>query len=155
MEKFFTDTGAFLHTAFNRVSHRTKMFEVVYAALPRYFLSQFSTEVENLQITLDGASELVVNNETKVTCDRAKFTYTYRNQCQVTTTLLYFAPALINIGCVSWQAHGFLDCRKHQNGMATIRDAGASPNDTTRRFGIAVFARRDQPAKSDAIASYE
>lgn len=69
--------------ACHRNGDRTKMFEVVYAALPRYFLSQFSTDVENLQITLDGAKEEVQNNETKVECERAKFIYTYKNQCQV------------------------------------------------------------------------
>lgn len=86
VQKFFSETGAFLHTACHRNGDRTKMFEVVYAALPRYFLSQFSTDVENLQITLDGATELVANNETRVICDRAKFNYTYKNQCQVYST---------------------------------------------------------------------
>ncbi|KAK7189167.1 hypothetical protein PSPO01_04754 [Paraphaeosphaeria sporulosa] len=83
VEKFFSETGAFLHVAYNKNTHRTKMFEVVYAALPRYFLSHFSTDVENLQVTIDGAIERNIGTETKVECDRAKFIYTYKNQCQV------------------------------------------------------------------------
>lgn len=59
------------------------MFEIVWAAMPRYFLTQFASDVENMQITLDGAVEKNSPNESKVTCDRAKFIYTYRNQCQV------------------------------------------------------------------------
>lgn len=66
------------------------MYEVVYAALPRYFFSQFSTDVENLQITLDGAVERNAGSETKVTCDRAKFIYTFKNQCQVSSISLTF-----------------------------------------------------------------
>lgn len=100
MEKFFSETGAFLHVAYNKATHRTKMFEVVYAALPRYFLSHFSTDVENLQVTIDGAQERNIGAETKVECDRAKFIYTYKNQCQVSENCSYFGASLI--GCRSY-----------------------------------------------------
>lgn len=85
VEKHFTETGSFIHVIWSQTAERerTKMFEIVYAALPRYFFTQFSTDVDNLQITLDGATEKSTNAETKVTCDRAKFIYTYSNRCQV------------------------------------------------------------------------
>ena len=83
VNKFFTDTGAFIHTVWSRISERSKQFEIVAAALPRYFLQQFNADVEHLQITLDGATERTSATEMKVTCDRAKFIYTYTNQCQV------------------------------------------------------------------------
>lgn len=82
-EKFFTETGSFIHCVFSNASERTKQFEIVYAALPRYFYTLFNTDVTNLQITLDGSSEKSSVPELKVTCDRAKFIYTYKNQCQV------------------------------------------------------------------------
>jgi hypothetical protein len=83
VEKFFTETGSFIHCVFSNNTERTKQFEIVYAALPRYFYTLFNTDVTNLQITLDGSAEKVAPPATKVTCDRAKFIYTYKNQCQV------------------------------------------------------------------------
>ena len=83
VEKFFSVTGSFIHCVFSTGSERTKQFEIVYAALPRYFFTLFNTDVTNLQITLDGSAEKASGSELKVTCDRAKFIYTYRNQCQV------------------------------------------------------------------------
>jgi hypothetical protein len=82
-DKFFTETGSFIHVVFSALTERTKMFEIVHAAMPRYFHTQFNTDVESLQITLDGATEKNAPTECKVTCDRAKFIYTYKNQCQV------------------------------------------------------------------------
>jgi hypothetical protein len=83
VDKFFTETGSFIHCVYHNGTERTKQFEIVYAALPRYFLTLFNTDVINLQITLDGATEKSSGQELKVTCDRAKFIYTYKNQCQV------------------------------------------------------------------------
>jgi hypothetical protein len=83
VEKFFTVTGSFIHCVFSNSTERTKQFEIVYAALPRYFFTLFNTDVTNLQITLDGSTEKSSGPELKVTCDRAKFIYTYKNQCQV------------------------------------------------------------------------
>jgi hypothetical protein len=83
VEKFFTETGAFIHSVYSKTKGNTKQFEIVYAALPRYFDTLFNTDVANLQITLDGATEKASHPELRVTCDRAKFIYTYKNQCQV------------------------------------------------------------------------
>lgn len=83
VDKFFTETGSFIHIVYSTHAERTKQFEIVYAALPRYFYTLFNTDVTNLQITLDGATEKASPPELKVTCDRAKFIYTYKNQCQV------------------------------------------------------------------------
>lgn len=83
VEKFFMETGSFIHVVCSSSTERTKQFEIVYAALPRYFYTLFNTDVTNLQITLDGANEKVGPNEVKVTCDRAKLIYTYKNSCQV------------------------------------------------------------------------
>jgi hypothetical protein len=83
VDKFFTETGSFIHWVYHAASERTKQFEIVYAALPRYFYTLFNTDVTNLQITLDGATERTSPPELKVTCDRAKFIYTYKNRCQV------------------------------------------------------------------------
>jgi hypothetical protein len=85
VDKFFAENGSFVHVLFSEATAKTKQFDIVHASLPRYFFTQFNTEVEHLQITLDGATEKndPSRSETKVTCDRAKFIYTYKNQCQV------------------------------------------------------------------------
>jgi len=88
VDKFFTETGSFINIVCAFKGGDTKMFDIVHAALPRYFYTQFNTEVENLQITLDGSTEKVSSTETKVSCDRAKLIYTYRNQCQVSFVML-------------------------------------------------------------------
>lgn len=83
VDKFFSETGSFIHVVTSTPTERSKQFEIVYAALPRYFYTLFNTDVVNLQITLDGSTEKASPPELKVTCDRAKFIYTYRNRCQV------------------------------------------------------------------------
>lgn len=83
MDKFFNDSGSFIHVLYSSAKERTKQFEIVYNALPRYFYTVFNTDIQNIQITLDGAKENTGPADTKVTCDRAKFIYTYDNQCQV------------------------------------------------------------------------
>jgi hypothetical protein len=83
VDKFFTETGSFIQVVSKANSEHTKQFDVVYAALPRYFYTLFLGDVIGLQITLDGATEKMVGSELKVTCDRAKFVYTFRNRCQV------------------------------------------------------------------------
>ena len=83
VDRFFADSGSFVHIVCSSSTERTKQFEIVYAALPRYFYTLFNTDVTNLQITLDGAAEKASNGELKVTCERAKFIYTYKNSCQV------------------------------------------------------------------------
>ncbi|PWO31287.1 LIM-bind multi-domain protein [Pyrenophora tritici-repentis] len=83
VDKFFTETGSFINVVCSPSADRSKQFEIVYAALPRYFYTLFRTDVTNLQITLDGATEKSQPPELKVTCDRAKFIYTYKNSCQL------------------------------------------------------------------------
>ena len=83
VDRFFAESGSFVHVVCSSSTERTKQFEIVYAALPRYFYTLFNTDVTNLQITLDGAAEKTSNGELKVTCERAKFIYTYKNSCQV------------------------------------------------------------------------
>ncbi|KAF2639114.1 hypothetical protein P280DRAFT_519319 [Massarina eburnea CBS 473.64] len=86
VNKFFSDTGSFIHTISTSKAtgeNRSKQFEIMAAAIPRYFFTQFNHDVDQLQITLDGAVEKSSPTEMKVTCDRAKFIYTYENQCQV------------------------------------------------------------------------
>ena len=87
VDKHFAENGSFAHHLCGSTDGRTKMFEILRESLPRYFFTQFSSEVENLQITLDGAIEKIVGAEWKVTCDRAKFIYTYKNQCQVSSSI--------------------------------------------------------------------
>ena len=89
MDKFFNESGSFIHVLYSSAKERTKQFEIVCAALPRYFYTVFNTDIQNIQITLDGAKENTGPAETKVTCDRAKFIYTYENQCQVCASLSY------------------------------------------------------------------
>ena len=83
VDKFFSETGSFIHVVYSTPAERSKQFEIVYAALPRYFYTLFNTDVTNLQITLDGSIEKTSHPELKVTCERAKLIYTYRNGCQV------------------------------------------------------------------------
>jgi hypothetical protein len=95
------------------------MFDIVYAALPRYFYTQFNTEVENLQITLDGSTERVSPTETKVSCDRAKLIYTYRNQCQVSYTMHTMEHGLTVLGCMLRKADSVLGWLR-QDGVVTV-----------------------------------
>jgi len=83
VDRFFAESGSFVHIVCSSSTERSKQFEIVYAALPRYFYTLFNTDVASLQITLDGATEKVSGAELKVTCERAKFIYTYKNSCQV------------------------------------------------------------------------
>jgi hypothetical protein len=85
VDKFFAaESSSFIHGVYNPKLERSKQFDIVYAALPRYFHTLFSnTDVTNLQITLDGSTEKSSAAELKVTCERAKLIYTYRNHCQV------------------------------------------------------------------------
>jgi hypothetical protein len=83
VDRFFAESGSFVHIVCSSSVERSKQFEIVYAALPRYFYTLFNTDVASLQITLDGATEKVAGAELKVTCERAKFIYTYKNSCQV------------------------------------------------------------------------
>jgi hypothetical protein len=92
VDKFFSESGSFINNFWSDRTEGTKQWEIIYAAIPRYFYTLFNTHVENLQITIDGAQEKSTGTETKVTCDRAKFIYTYKTQCpiQVRSTLSYF-----------------------------------------------------------------
>ena len=81
VDKFFSETGSFIHAFWLENTDRTKQFEIVYSAIPRYFYTLFNTDVESLQITIDGAIEKVVGSDIRVTCDRAKFIYTYKTPC--------------------------------------------------------------------------
>jgi hypothetical protein len=83
VERFFTETGSFIQSVSHSSRTQTKQFEIVYAALPRYFCTLFNNTVTSLQITIDGAQEKVAQTDLKVTCTQAKFIYTYHNQCQV------------------------------------------------------------------------
>lgn len=122
VEKHFTETGSFIHVVWSATSERTKMFEIVYAAMPRYFYSQFHTDVENLQITLDGAVEKATPTESKVTCDRAKFIYTYRNQCQVRYNITRVHQSLLTcLGRLRGKTNGILG-RVGQDGVVTVRN---------------------------------
>ena len=106
---------------------QTKQFEIVCAALPRYFYTVFSTDVQNIQITLDGAKENLGPSEIKVTCDRAKFIYTYENQCQVciaqSDMIASYSPS--PTGCLHRKIDRIL-VRLRQDGMASIRGDGSS-----------------------------
>lgn len=110
MDKFFNESGSFIHVLYSSAKERTKQFEIVCAALPRYFYTVFNTDIQNIQITLDGAKENTGSAETKVTCDRAKFIYTYENQCQVCTLLPSMLGFILTTtpGCIYWQINSIL-----------------------------------------------
>lgn len=96
VDKFFNESGSFIHVLYSTSKERTKQFEIVCAALPRYFYTVFTTDIQNIQITLDGSKENAGPAETKVTCDRAKFIYTYENQCQVCTVAVAHVQVYAN-----------------------------------------------------------
>ncbi|KAH7117086.1 LIM-domain binding protein-domain-containing protein, partial [Dendryphion nanum] len=77
VQRHFTETGSFVHVLFQAATGGSKQFEIVYAALPRYFYTQFSSDIDNLQIQIYGAVEHASSTETKVTCDGTKFIYNY------------------------------------------------------------------------------
>ena len=121
VDKFFNESGSFIHVLYSTSKERTKQFEIVCAALPRYFYTVFTTDIQNIQITLDGSKENAGPAETKVTCDRAKFIYTYENQCQVCTDTFSLVTPLtdFSLGCLHRKVDSIL-VRLRQDGMATV-----------------------------------
>jgi hypothetical protein len=84
VERCFSETGSFIHNLREAFTQGTKQFEIDYSALPRYFFTLFNTDLQHLQITIDGAQEKVTPSDIRVVCDRAKFIYTYKTpKCPV------------------------------------------------------------------------
>ncbi|KAF2803482.1 uncharacterized protein BDZ99DRAFT_526411 [Mytilinidion resinicola] len=84
VSKFFSPEGEFKHTLYDRSGGKTKQFPVSFAALPRYFYVQFDSGVENMQITIDGASEKAVGTDSNyVESHRAKIIYSFQNGTQL------------------------------------------------------------------------
>jgi hypothetical protein len=77
--KFFSEEGAFKHSVWEKFDKHSKQFEICYAALPRYFMTQFDSGVETVQITIDGAIETPFGVESS----KSKFIYWFKNGTQV------------------------------------------------------------------------
>lgn len=148
VDKFFNESGSFIHVLYSMSAERTKQFEIVSAALPRYFYTVFNTDIQNIQITLDGAKENTGSSENKVTCDRAKFIYTYENQCQVCSQASASDTVLIIAsGRLHWETNSIL-VRLRKDGMATIRRDRTStvhPTQCSRAALPTTVAQSDEP----------
>lgn len=84
--KFFSEEGAFKHLVWDKFDKHSKQFEICYAALPRYFMTQFDSGVESVQITIDGAMESFGNNCHYVESPKSKFIYWFKNGTQLMCT---------------------------------------------------------------------
>ena len=79
---FFADDSVFKLTVIsaNDPGAKPKQFTICYTSLPRYYVTHFESGVENIQLTMDGATEIELgNNNYLVTIERAKFIYWFRD----------------------------------------------------------------------------
>jgi hypothetical protein len=67
----------------DKFDKHSKQFEICYAALPRYFMTQFDSGVESVQITIDGPTESFGNDCHYVESLKSKFIYWFKNGTQV------------------------------------------------------------------------
>jgi hypothetical protein len=79
IDQHFSESGVFmLRVCSDKPEGGSKEFTIAHATLPRFFVVLFNTQVESLQISINGAITENTGTETRVTCERARFTYVYK-----------------------------------------------------------------------------
>jgi hypothetical protein len=86
--RFFTPEASFMYSVFHKPDQTSKQFEIVYAALPRYFYRLFECKVSQVQLTLDGANEKAIMNEgaqpmSVIFSERSKFIHWFEDKSHV------------------------------------------------------------------------
>ncbi|KAF1808887.1 hypothetical protein P152DRAFT_404485 [Eremomyces bilateralis CBS 781.70] len=78
--QFFSDEGTLRHILSDMSDHHTKQFDIQHSSLPRYFLVQYDSGIDQIQIILEGTSTRDLGGGlSSVESSRAKFLYTFRN----------------------------------------------------------------------------
>lgn len=79
VDQHFAEDGVFsLSLCSDKPNGGSKEFTIVRASVPRFFHTLFSTQVESLQISVNGAKTESIGSNTRVKCERARFTYVYK-----------------------------------------------------------------------------
>lgn len=78
METHFSESGSLIHIVWSDSTDATKQFEVRCPSIARYFWTLFDSDVADLRITIDNATEYSKMSETLVESNRAQLIYTYR-----------------------------------------------------------------------------
>ena len=83
VDRHFSDTGSFRHVLFGKSTRNTKQFDIVVAALPRYFFAMFQAGVEAVHITIEHPVEQGLPGPQYQMESESKFIYWYKNGTQV------------------------------------------------------------------------
>ena len=78
---------------------RTKQFQIHAASLPRFYMTWFQSGLQNMQLQIEGARELLTNGQymgpPKVQCQRARYTFWYANGTQVSLDSVLFVSIAV------------------------------------------------------------
>ena len=85
VDRFYSPAGVLRQGVWSSQTG-SKQFEISTPALARYYLTQFTSGIDHIQMVLDGAREREVpggGGAHVVECQRASFIYWYTNESQV------------------------------------------------------------------------
>jgi len=84
IQQHFTEDGIFRVVLKYQADKTSKAYEVTAAALPRYFYIHYETEVDQIQLLLDGTMEKAISETHQfVQTERARMIYWFRDGTQV------------------------------------------------------------------------
>lgn len=90
VDTFFADTGVLILSLLDSKTGGSKEFPIVKPAVSRFFYTAFNS-VEGLHISVNGAKTESLGGNTRVTCERARFTWIYdsesTNRCPMEVSL--------------------------------------------------------------------
>ncbi len=87
MDRFYSPTGVLRQGVYNSQAG-AKQFEIATPALARYYLTQFTSGIRQIQMLIEGARERdSPNGGHIVECPRASFIYWFTNDSQVSCIL--------------------------------------------------------------------
>jgi hypothetical protein len=84
ISQHFMDEGVFRMTLKSRTDKSSKIFEVNASSLPRFFYTQYESDVDQIQLLLDGAIEKTISDTHQfVQAERARMLFWFRDGTQV------------------------------------------------------------------------
>jgi hypothetical protein len=96
ISQHFTDEGVFRVILKYQTDKSTKTYEVNAAALPRFFFLHYESEVDQIQLLLDGTTEKKVSETHQFAqFDRARMLYWFRDGTQVRQPQILMADLLL------------------------------------------------------------
>lgn len=82
VDRFYAPGGVLRQGVWNPQAG-SKQFEISTPALARYYLTQYTSGIRQIQMVVEGARERDVPNGHIVESARASFIYWFANECQV------------------------------------------------------------------------